>query len=333
MTARHVLVGACRTKALIDGSWVSVSGWTYWYTSGHTEADADVATAKLAKQVSGHVFTIRTWSPRIGDQLAALGHPLGNAVSLNQGSVIEKGKIHGTPELAVRMLAAEGGSGSPLVDNKGNVVGILQLGLGSTDILGQRTSGVIIGIDLPSWWPSARTNLCKAYRYGGILGCPSSASPGSGTTTPPTRCAKPAPAADCHGLDFTFQDLSGLDLTGANFHNAILQGTNFSGDSLTNAHFENALMEDAVLRDANLASSFFTGADLKGATLAGSTLTYAFFDKTDLEEADFTGANLVGVNFAGADLRGATGLDVSFLERAATLCNTILPDGTTSGCP
>jgi uncharacterized protein YjbI with pentapeptide repeats len=336
MTARHVTRGACRLKVSIDGGWVGVSGWTSWHKAGRADLNsADVATIKLKSQVSGHVFVIRTSSAAIGTNLAALGHPLGNDISLNQGNVVEKGRVAGIPMLAVRMLAAEGGSGSPLVDNHGNVVGILQLGLGASDILGQRTSGVILGIDLPSWWPTARTNLCHAYKSGGIPGCASSPPPSGSTgggTTPPVRCKSPVRFADCHGLDFSFQNFAGADLTGTNFRSATLQGTNLSGTELSNAHFENAQLIGATLRDADLGSSFWSSANLEGAVLEGANLTYSFFDHSDLQGADLTNANLVGVNFTGADLRGATGIDISFLQEAATLCNTVLPDGTLSGC-
>ena len=49
--------------------------------------------------------------------------------------------LPGVPILELRMLGAEGGSGSPIVDNTGAVVGIFQLGLGAKDLAGQRTAG------------------------------------------------------------------------------------------------------------------------------------------------------------------------------------------------
>ena len=76
------------------------------------------------------------------------------------------------------MLGAEGASGSPFIDDQGRVVGLLQLGLGSKDVLGQRTSGVLVGLDLVRWWgPRARLDLCRAYPNGGIAGCPGSTPP------------------------------------------------------------------------------------------------------------------------------------------------------------
>jgi hypothetical protein len=178
MTARHVVRGACHVKVLLDGHWMTGSHWTSWSTPGRGDVNtADVATIRLVGAASGHVFPIRSWSPAVGVNLAALGHPLGNEISLTQGHVVDKGKLSGIPILAVRLLGAEGASGSPLVDDVGNVVGILQKGLGGADALGQHTSGLILGIDLPSWWPTIKTNLCAAYVQGGLPGCGGTPAP------------------------------------------------------------------------------------------------------------------------------------------------------------
>jgi len=200
MTARHVVRGACRVKVLLQGKWIPVHRTTSWHTSGRRDLDAaDVATIKLKSEAAGHVFKIRTSSVAPGTNLAALGHPLGNNISLNQGRVVEKVRYQGVPLLAVRLLAAEGGSGSPLVDAQGNVVGILQLGLGSKDLYGQRTSGAILGINLPAWWPTMRKNLCKAYPHGGIPGCGGASAakshPMPPQPLPPFSAPPPPPAA------------------------------------------------------------------------------------------------------------------------------------------
>jgi hypothetical protein len=177
MTARHVLRGACHVKVFIDGSWRTVNSWTSWSSRNRDDiGTADIATIRLHGTVPGHVFPIRSWSPAVGVNLAALGHPLGNEISLTQGQVIEKGRFAGTPILAVRLLGAEGASGSPLVDDSGNVVGILQRGLGGADALGQHTAGLILGIDLSSWWPTAKDDLCIAYAEGGVPGCGAAAA-------------------------------------------------------------------------------------------------------------------------------------------------------------
>jgi Trypsin-like peptidase domain len=203
MTARHVIHGACRAKVLLDGSWMDVDKAVSWYRTGRSDlASADVSTLRIHGQADGHVFTIRSWSAALGTNLAAIGHPLGNGLSLTQGKVIYKGHLNGIPVLAVRLLGAEGASGSPLVDDNGNVVGILQLGLCAKDVLGQRTSGVVVGIDLPSWWPNVRRNLCRSYPEGGVNGCPQQTlpqpPPPPTTTTAPPPPPPPTPATGYH---------------------------------------------------------------------------------------------------------------------------------------
>ena len=182
MTARHVVKGACRVRIRVSGDSFDGQRVVSWYGGGASPSAADLSTIKLDRDASGFVFRVRSSPLRVGMNLGAVGHPLGNRLSLNQGRLIERGKLNGAPLLAVRMLGAEGASGSPFIDNEGRVVGILQAGLGSEDVLGQRTSGVVIGLDLVRWWgPRARLDLCRAYPKGGIAGCP-----GTSPTPPPT---------------------------------------------------------------------------------------------------------------------------------------------------
>jgi hypothetical protein len=118
-----------------------------------------------------------------------IGYPLGNGLSLNQGTLIRRWTAKGAPMMEVRMLGAEGASGAPYTDDAGRVLGIVQVGLGSKDIFGQHTGGVQYGLDLVRWWgPQARLDLCRAYPNGGIAGC---ANP---KPKPPPRPVRPAPA-------------------------------------------------------------------------------------------------------------------------------------------
>jgi hypothetical protein len=188
MTARHVVRGACRVRVHVGGATQTSVHWSYWSTGLTNQDAADLATIKLPHAtVGGYVFRIRSSLPPIGSNLSSAGYPLGHPLSLNQGKLVSRLKAHGAPLLAVKMLGAEGGSGSPFIDDRGRVVGILQIGLGSTDILGERTTGVLLGLDLVRWWgPHARLDLCHAYPHGGIAGCPSS-------TPPPPPPPPPAP--------------------------------------------------------------------------------------------------------------------------------------------
>jgi hypothetical protein len=175
MTARHVVTGACQIRVRVSSENFKATGWSAWSGGGASRSAADLATIKLDREASGFVFRVRTVPIRVGLNLGMVGYPLGNRLSLNQGKLIDRGKVNGAPLIAVRMLGAEGASGAPFIDGDGRVVGIVQIGLGSKDVLGQRTSGVLVGLDLVRWWgPRARLDLCRAYPKGGIAGCPGS---------------------------------------------------------------------------------------------------------------------------------------------------------------
>ena len=204
MTARQVVDPggtdvrpACRVKVRVDGHWVAATKIGWWYRSAKPTGRAtDLATLKLAEPASSsdYVFGFRNSSPRLGTNLSMLGHPVGNGISLTQGRLRAKTHYHHVPLLIIDLLGTEGASGSPIVDGGGHVAGVLQVGLGGRDILGQRTSGVVAGIDLPRWWGGGRRveqALCHAYPRGGIPNCGNPAIPPAPTPTTPTTSTMP----------------------------------------------------------------------------------------------------------------------------------------------
>lgn len=176
MTARHVLESSCGIRVRVDGEWITGGPWTSWYgkSIGATK-NADIATLKLESPAAGHLFTFRTRPLSIGANVAMAGHPLGNEIQLTQGPLFLRKRLSGAPTIAVRLLGAEGASGSAFLDDSGEVVGILQRGAGSKDALGQRTAGLVYGLDLTaSGWGDF---LCRAYPHGGIAACQPPAQP------------------------------------------------------------------------------------------------------------------------------------------------------------
>jgi hypothetical protein len=177
MTARHVAFQpetlACRIKVRAGGRWIAVASRHRWATRGGVGKIEDIATLRLARPVVGaHIFTIATSPPRKWTNLAMIGHPLGNAISLTQGLLLSRYTESHVPILVVNLLGAEGASGSALVNDRGNVVGILQRGAGSEDPLGEITGGLAFGIDLATVWDTAaRRALCRGYPAGGIPSC------------------------------------------------------------------------------------------------------------------------------------------------------------------
>jgi S1-C subfamily serine protease len=124
MTAWHVIRTACRVKVLLDGSWIPASGWGPWSTRGRNDAAAaDVATIRLSSVTTGHVFAIRSSSAAVGSKIAALGRPLGENISLTQGTVILKGKYNGIPMLAMRDAFGAGSTATDAVCGRPNELG------------------------------------------------------------------------------------------------------------------------------------------------------------------------------------------------------------------
>ena len=285
MTARHVVKDGCRIRALVDGHSIAVDHWTWFHPHRKDLSGADVATLRLHSTATGHVFSLRTSSVAIGANLAAIGHPLGNQLSITQGRVMSKGKEGGIPLLAVRLLGAEGASGSPLLDSGGNVVGILQQGLGGIDILGQRTSGP---------HPRNRSPLLVA------IGQERSMSRLSGRRHPrlhvPMRrrprhrsprvtSSQMGPAAD---LIYSGRDLRGAFLKGMDLSDSDLSGANLGDTNLVSASLENADLTGANLDHADLSI-----ASLTNARVSSSQLAVAFLCNTLLPDgATYSGCGL-----------------------------------------
>lgn len=102
------------------------------------------------------------------------------------------------------------------------------------------------------------------------------------------------------GRDLTDGDLSGLNLSGCDFEEAILERVNFEGCNLQGARLNNA-----ILTRSNLSKADLTGARCKGANFGLTNLEGANLSGTDLTEAVLGKANLTGASFERANLKGA----------------------------
>jgi len=90
----------------------------------------------------------------------------------------------------------------------------------------------------------------------------------------------------CRGCNLTEIDLSGLDLSGADFRN-----TDLSRANLTNTKFKDAKMSGARLNEANLKNADLDGVDLHDSELKNADLTHANLFNIRLDNADLTNAN------------------------------------------
>lgn len=127
-------------------------------------------------------------------------------------------------------------------------------------------------------------------------------------------------------LDFSGQDLSGLDLsraritkclfkdaklTGARFDQAMLKGCDFTGADLSQtlldrAVFQECALDKASLRQAKGEMTVIRKSGLKEADFSGAELTQAVVQQSKLEKLRLTGAKLRLSVFDGGD---ATGLE------------------------
>jgi uncharacterized protein YjbI with pentapeptide repeats len=164
------------------------------------------------------------------------------------------------------------------------------------------------------------------------------------------------PYTSCVGIDLGadlstgyFPDISGYDLSHADFYDA-----GFADVVMANANFTGANLGNAILGGAEAHNANFTGASLVTASLSATGLRSA-----DLSNVDFTGAYMGYTDFSYADLRGAkivdldpevgdvdpaadvsqadlTGATVSqaFVDHA-WFCNTTMPNGSirNDDCP
>ena len=137
------------------------------------------------------------------------------------------------------------------------------------------------------------------------------------------------------GLDLTGKDLScanfkGVDLENSNMSYADLRKANLEGAhlefvNLEGANLEMANLKEAFLHSANLKGANMEGADLsnihskssspvivnmensnlKKANLRGAELWRVNLKRANLENANLSNANLIGANFYNSNLRGA----------------------------
>ena len=118
--------------------------------------------------------------------------------------------------------------------------------------------------------------------------------------------------------------LRNANLSGADFHEAILTAADFRGSNLSEGNFLGANLQGADLRETILSCASFAGADLSdssavGADFSGLTLSHGSISYMDSQVdypaaklcrarcrgAKFADADLAGVDFSNASLRDA----------------------------
>jgi uncharacterized protein YjbI with pentapeptide repeats len=136
--------------------------------------------------------------------------------------------------------------------------------------------------------------------------------------------------------------LAGASLGKANLKEAFLSEANLMGADLFGvnlkfAYLGEALMIGVKMREADLSAANLGGADLSSANLMEVHMRGAYLNKADLRganliKADLRNTNLLEAEFGGAILDGAnlfraTGTTPELLNKAESLKDTIMPDG------
>ncbi|MEM9035456.1 MAG: serine protease [Actinomycetota bacterium] len=131
ITAWHVVDGASQIGLTIDGAVIDAD------VIGH-DADRDVALLRLASNVTSVApLTVSADVPRVGEEVAAMGHPRGLPLALTVGRVTSMNGTFdfGSPEvpdviedlIQTDAVVAPGNSGGPLIDGRGEVIGVVVL--------------------------------------------------------------------------------------------------------------------------------------------------------------------------------------------------------------
>jgi hypothetical protein len=124
VTAAHVVEDAQVIRVI--GGTTSAAG-----TLVGTDESADVALVQTVAPLTGHQFRFAEQPPRVGDQVAAVGFPLGLPLAFHTGTVNgldRKVEIDGVSRYGLVELDAaitQGNSGGPVILANGSVVGIV----------------------------------------------------------------------------------------------------------------------------------------------------------------------------------------------------------------
>lgn len=144
------------------------------------DSELDLALVRSSVPFSGHVFTFSQQTPKIGQEVAALGFPLGYGYKMTRGGITgfgEKGSSIASLEKSKIQTDASingGNSGGPLVYLDGVVAGIVVATL-NEEYVGHKVDGFGYAVDATIAAPQV-----EAWRN-------------SATVIPLTSCASPKP--------------------------------------------------------------------------------------------------------------------------------------------
>lgn len=150
VTVDHV-VDRSVVVSLVDGSQRAIG------TVIGADAGRDVALVRADRPLSGYRLRIARTSAAIGDAVATIGFPIGNPITLTHGDVSGLGRdvtVDGTPltgMLETDATVDPGNSGGPLLDEHGDVVGLIDAPRVDADGIGYAVPAAQAGSLLAQW--------------------------------------------------------------------------------------------------------------------------------------------------------------------------------------
>lgn len=118
ITAAHVVAGAASVVVAND------QGAVYPVEVAGIDLAQDIAVLVPEEPVPGHHFTLATDVPAPGSPVAAIGHPLGDLLTVTVGTSSRTGADLG-PLFQVDVEVNPGNSGGPVISADGSVVGVV----------------------------------------------------------------------------------------------------------------------------------------------------------------------------------------------------------------
>lgn len=121
-------------------------------------------------------------------------------------------------------------------------------------------------------------------------------------------------SARISGVDFTDSVIENVDFTDAVFknitlfdaqlHQLVFKRSNLSGNQLTYAEFKNSIFEDVDFSNTDLADAKFSSSKLIGVNFTRANLEGIVFKESTLEKINFSSTKLMGAEFSSMDLSG-----------------------------
>ncbi|WP_437882246.1 pentapeptide repeat-containing protein [Pseudomonas sp. LRF_L74] len=116
------------------------------------------------------------------------------------------------------------------------------------------------------------------------------------------------------GIDFSGQDLSRLNFSGARFERCLFAGSNLTAAKLENSQWQSCRGGQAIFTSATLTDARFRGCDLNNSRWQRSKLAHVSFTGCKLTGANFADVSSLGLGFDDCVLRSACLSGVSFFK-------------------